>query len=142
MKRLRIVIEPLIAEQWRCRFEQNSSCGAFLQFEGVVRDHNEGKSVTHIDYQCFEPMALFQLEKILDEVNSRWPVQDVLLLHRVGRMNVGETSLLVMLATPHRKESFAAMDYIIDELKKRAPIWKKEGYTDGHSQWVMCHHTH
>ena len=111
-----------------------------LYFEGIVRNHNHGKSVTKIDYEAYEPMCESELNKISDEAMREFPIQHLLIAHRIGMLNVGETSLWVMAFSPHRGEAFSGMQYAISQLKKRVPIWKREHYADGSVDWVRCVH--
>jgi molybdopterin synthase catalytic subunit len=109
--------------------------GAVCLFLGVVRDHNEGRAVVALEYEAYEEMALPLMAEIEAELRRRWPVSDVRLVHRLGALRVGEISVAVAVASPHRAEAFAACREGIDTLKARVPIWKKEFYADG-SRWV------
>jgi molybdopterin synthase catalytic subunit len=99
--------------------------GAAVYFTGVVRGSEEGRDIGAIEYEAFEKMAIHQFELLFQETESRWPVESVRLVHRVGRVKVNEPSLWVEVVAPHRGEAFAACQYLIDEMKKRVPIWKK-----------------
>lgn len=110
-------------------------CGAVLTFLGVVRDHADGKDVSAIDYTCYEEMAEKELDRVVERTMAKHGVPHAAVLHRVGHLEVGEASLGVVVASPHRKEAFACGLEIIDELKKTVPIWKKEFGPDG-SHWV------
>ncbi len=109
--------------------------GALCLFVGVVRDHNAGRRVLHLEYEAYEEMALPLLAEIEAEVRQRWPVSAVRLEHRLGRLEIGEASVAVAVSSPHRAEAFAACRHAIDTLKQRVPIWKKEFYADG-SAWI------
>ena len=109
--------------------------GAVCVFVGVVRNENGGRPVSHLEYEAYEEMALPLMEQIEAETRARWPVTDVRLVHRLGRLQIGEASVAVAVASPHRAEAFAACRYAIDTLKAKVPIWKKEFYADG-SQWL------
>jgi molybdopterin synthase catalytic subunit len=109
--------------------------GAACLFVGVVRDLNRGRAVTAIDYEAYEEMALPLLEEIGAETARLFPVTDVRLVHRLGRLVVGEASVAVAVTSPHRADAFAACRHAIDALKARVPIWKKEHYADG-SEWL------
>ena len=117
--------------------------GAVLVFEGVVRSPSMGKDVLHLEYEAYEPMALAQMEKIVDEAGSRWPLTTACLHHRLGRIEVGETSVIALVSAPHRAEAFEACRHLIERLKADVPIWKKEFFHDG-SVWVgapgTCEH--
>lgn len=109
--------------------------GAIVTFEGVVRDNADGVPVEYLEYEAFEEMALTRLREIADEVRARWGAERVALIHRLGRVEVGATSVLVVVATPHRPEGFDACRYAIDTLKHTVPIWKREVTPDG-ATWV------
>lgn len=99
--------------------------GAVVAFSGVVRGEEAGAPIQAIEYEAFEKMVRRQFGLIFDEVEQRWPVASIRLVHRTGRVAVNEASLWVEVVTPHRGEAFAACQYLIDEMKKRVPIWKK-----------------
>lgn len=99
--------------------------GAVIHFFGVVRGTEEGAPIRAIDYEYFKEMAEHQFHKIFDEVERRWPIELVRLVHRVGPVNAGEPSLWVEVVAPHRGEAFAACQWLIDEMKRVVPIWKK-----------------
>ena len=99
--------------------------GAAVYFTGVVRDSEEQQPITALDYEAFVPMARRQFELIFQEVEKRWPIESVRLVHRIGVVNVNEASLWVEVIAPHRGEAFAAAQYLIDEMKRLVPIWKK-----------------
>jgi molybdopterin synthase catalytic subunit len=109
--------------------------GAACLFVGVVRNENGGRAVSHLEYEAYEEMALPLLEEIAREVAARWPVTQVQLVHRLGRLEIGEPSVAVAITSPHRAEAFEACRYAIDSLKARVPIWKKEFYADG-ARWI------
>ena len=109
--------------------------GSDLIFIGKVRDISRGKSVTHIDYEIYNEMAVKELNKIADEASTNHKVSKIVIIHRYGRVMLGETSILILVSSPHRDSSYQASRYIIDEIKNRVPIWKKEFYNDG-SEWI------
>ena len=104
-------------------------------FVGVVRNENGGREVRYLEYEAYEEMALPLMEEIEREARAKWPVSDVRIAHRLGQIQIGEASVVVAIASPHRAEAFAACRYAIDTLKARVPIWKKEFYADG-SVWL------
>ncbi|HET8655685.1 MAG TPA: molybdenum cofactor biosynthesis protein MoaE [Longimicrobiaceae bacterium] len=114
----------------------SASDGAALLFLGVVRDHNDGRPVGHLDYDAYAVMAERVLGEIVAEASSRWRVGRMAVVHRIGRLGVGEPSVAIAVASPHRAEAYEASRYVIEELKKRAPIWKREGYVDGEERWL------
>jgi molybdopterin synthase catalytic subunit len=105
--------------------------GALCLFLGVVRDSNDGRRVLRLEYEAYEDMALPMMEEIAADARRRFGVGDVRIVHRLGRLEIGEVSVAVAAASPHRAEAFAACRYAIDTLKARVPIWKKEFYADG-----------
>ncbi|MCM8526337.1 MAG: molybdenum cofactor biosynthesis protein MoaE [Lentisphaeraceae bacterium] len=113
--------------------------GGFVSFEGWVRNKNEGKDVTHLEYQAYDALAVKEGEKIIAEALKKFDVLDALVEHRVGDLQIGEIAVVVHVTSIHRGPAFDACEYIIDELKVRVPIWKKEHYTDGNTGWIECH---
>ena len=118
----------------------NDAAGAVVSFEGRVRDHNDGKAVDHLVYESYEKLAAKEAEAILKEARERYPVLEAHCVHRVGRLEIGEVAVWVAVASAHRKEAFDACEFIIDSIKHRLPIWKKETYSDGSYEWVNCRH--
>ena len=111
--------------------------GGTVLFIGTVRDHSEFGEVDMIDYDVYEPMAEKQLRQIEEDVLASWPESRVRLLHRVGRLKVGEVSVAVVVSAPHRAEAFEASRYAIERIKRDVPIWKRERLADGTSRWVQ-----
>jgi molybdopterin synthase catalytic subunit len=109
--------------------------GALCLFVGVVRNENQGRRVERLEYEAYEDMARPLMEEIATETRRRFPVTWVRLVHRLGRLEIGEASVAVAIASPHRDEAFAACRFAIDTLKAKVPIWKKEHYADG-SAWL------
>jgi molybdopterin synthase catalytic subunit len=105
--------------------------GAVCLFLGVVRNENGGRPVRHLEYEAYEEMARPLMEEIAAEAGRRWPVTDVHIVHRLGRLEIGEPSVAVAVAAPHRAAAFEACRFAIDTLKATVPIWKKEFYADG-----------
>jgi molybdopterin synthase catalytic subunit len=105
--------------------------GGVCVFLGVVRNENGGRPVRHLEYEAYEEMALPMMADIADEVRRRWEVTEVRLIHRLGRLEIGEASVAVAVTAPHRGPAFEACRYAIDILKATVPIWKKEFYADG-----------
>lgn len=116
----------------------DTHCGGFTSFEGWVRDHNEGQQVTHLEYEAFEALGVREGEKIMQEARERFGVTQVLCVHRLGDLALKDVAVWVGVAAAHRDEAFKACRYIIDEVKHRVPIWKKEHYVSGDSGWVNC----
>jgi molybdopterin synthase catalytic subunit len=109
--------------------------GGIVVFEGVVRDHARGKQIRYLEYDIYSEMAEQQIRVIVAEAQRRWGIEHVAVAHRFGRLEIGEASVIIVVASPHRAEAFEACRYIIDTLKTTVPIWKKEVATDG-EEWV------
>jgi molybdopterin synthase catalytic subunit len=112
--------------------------GAFVSFEGLVRDHNEGKTVLRLEYEAYGQLCEKEAEKIFQEAYGQFPIIAAKCVHRLGTLDIGETAVWVGVLAAHREAGFNACRYIIDEIKSRLPIWKKEYYADGESGWVAC----
>jgi molybdopterin synthase catalytic subunit len=134
-QRFRIVDGPIDAAEVMRRVEDPGN-GAICVFYGVVRDHAlSGKSTSFLDYEAFGEMAQAKMAEIAAEIRARWGIEHVAMTHRVGRLAVGEPSVVIAVGTPHRKQAFEACEYAIDRLKVEVPIWKKEIGPDG-EEWV------
>jgi MoaE-MoaD fusion protein len=105
--------------------------GAVVIFEGIVRNHSRGRRTLHLEYEAYEEMALKQLESLLDEVLSKYQIREAAIVHRLGHLKIGETSVLIVVASAHRAAAFDACRWLIDTLKRTVPIWKKEFFEDG-----------
>lgn len=114
--------------------------GGYVSFEGWVRDHNEGREVTGLEYEAFEDLAVKEGSRILAEAAKRFPIKHALCIHRVGALGLADMAVWVGVSSAHRGEAFDACRFIIDEVKHRVPIWKKEHYRNGDSGWVNCEH--
>ena len=111
-------------------------CGGVVLFLGTVRDLTDGKVTTALEYEAYSGMAEKKMAEIEQDTRSRWPVAEMALVHRLGRLEVGEVSVAVAVSCPHRAEAFAACRHAIDRLKELVPIWKKENWADGSTEWV------
>lgn len=105
--------------------------GAVCTFDGIVRDNTRGRRTLYLDYEAYHEMALEQMHALAAEALQKFPVRDVALLHRLGRIDVGESSVLIVVASAHRGAAFDACRWLIDTLKRQVPIWKKETFVDG-----------
>lgn len=132
--RMLITDAPLDAERVTAMVT-NTANGGVVTFQGVTRDETGGRSVVRLDYEAYPEMAYKTLQQIFAEVEERWGIADVALAHRIGRLELGEASLVVAVGAGHRAEAFAATMYLVDRLKEIVPIWKKEHFEDG-SVWV------
>ena len=110
--------------------------GAVLLFLGTVRNHADGRSVDGMTYEAYERMATPVLEAIAGEAAERLGTDRVAVVHRVGELAIGDVSVAIAVSSPHRAQAYDASRYVIEEIKKRLPVWKHEHYTDGHSEWV------
>ena len=110
--------------------------GARSVFEGIVRDNNDGLKVKNLEYECYESLAINEGDLILKEAIKKFGVNNATCIHRIGTLEIGDTAVIVLVNSGHRDESFKACRYIIDEVKIRVPIWKKEYYLDGASDWL------
>jgi molybdopterin synthase catalytic subunit len=123
-----------------------SASGACVVFEGVVRDHNEGREVLRLEYEVYAPIALQEGRRILAEAEAGFGPLQAACTHREGLLEIGDLAVVVAVSSAHREEAFQACRFIIDAVKARLPIWKKEYYADGEAHWVNCqrcaHHAH
>jgi molybdopterin synthase catalytic subunit len=125
LRSLLITPDPLDEPTLIAARRMTGGMGAAVYFSGVVRGSEDSQPISAIEYECFRPMAEHQFHQLFDELERRWPVESVRLVHRIGIVKVGEASLWLEIVTPHRGESFAACQWLIDEMKRVVPIWKK-----------------
>ena len=133
---IEITREPLDPEGITSKVRQDTN-GAVVTFLGTTRIFSEGKRVLLLEYEAYEEMAYKKLEEIRREMQAEFGVEDVAISHRIGPVDVGHISLVVAVASPHRKEAFFACHKVVDRVKEIVPIWKKEVFEDG-SRWVAC----
>ncbi len=112
------------------------SCGAIVTLDGFVRQFTKGKETLYLEYEAYQPMALKELEKLVKSAKSQFEIENVGIVHRLGRMEIGETSVIISVASPHRRAAFEACEWLIKELKRTVPIWKKEFYVGG-EVWIQ-----
>lgn len=127
--------EPIRADEARTQLTDHEA-GALVTFEGWVRDHNDGHSVKGLDYEAFKPLAEKEGNRILVEAKDSFPVLSIACVHRTGSLTPGDLAVWIGVTARHRDAAFEACRYIIDQVKKRVPIWKKEHYGEGVSGWV------
>lgn len=118
------------------RAVETGDAGAIVHFLGVVRNNTEGREVSYLEYEAYPPMAEKKMAEIAQEIHEKWGLNRVAMIHRVGRLEIGEVSVAVAVASPHRKEAFEACHYAMNRLKQIVPIWKREVWTDGEEEWV------
>lgn len=133
--RILITSEPLDAESVTALVKSPAN-GGVVTFEGTTRDETGGRTVVRLEYEAYPEMAEKTFRQIFDEVEKRWGITDLAVAHRIGRLELGEASLIVAVAAPHRAEAFAITMYVVDRIKEIVPIWKKEFFEDG-SVWVQ-----
>jgi molybdopterin synthase catalytic subunit len=114
---------------------RTDEAGAVAVFYGVVRNHNRGRRVLYLEYDAYPPMAEKKMREIAAEVRQRWPVTGIAMRHRIGRLEIGEASVVIAVASAHRADAIAACHYAIDRLKEIVPIWKKEVF-EGGEEWL------
>ncbi len=119
-------------------FVTDAGAGGIVTFVGNVRDNTQGRRVVRLEFEAYAPMAISEMRKIAERARQQWPVKRIAMHHRVGALQIGETAVVIALATPHRREAFAACQFAIDTLKETVPIWKKEIFEDG-AVWVAAH---
>ena len=129
-----VTVEPLDADAL-IAFVGAEGDGAVVTFAGLVRDHNQGRRVQFLEYEAYEPLAVRALQRIVDEAKELWPSARLATHHRVGRLEIGEASILIAAASPHRADAFAACRYTIERVKQIVPIWKHEHF-DGGDVWL------
>jgi molybdopterin synthase catalytic subunit len=115
---------------------RRGDCGAVVTFLGTVRELTDGQVTTALDYEAYPSMAEKKMEEIERETRRRWPIGEIMIVHRLGHLQVGEVSVAVAVSCPHRGQAFEACRYAIDRLKETVPIWKKENWADGRTEWV------
>lgn len=115
---------------------QAPDMGAIVIFTGIVRNNFDGRATAYLEYEAYEDMAARVLEQLADEARAQWNTGAIAVHHRVGRLEIGETAVLIVVAAPHRAEAFEAAAQIMNRIKEVAPIWKKEVWADGESEWV------
>ena len=118
------------------RAVEAGDAGAIVHFLGVVRNNTEGREVSYLEYEAYPPMAEKKMAEIAEEILEKWRLDRVAMIHRVGRLEIGEVSVAVAVASPHRKEAFEACHYAMNRLKQIVPIWKREVWADGEEEWV------
>jgi molybdopterin synthase catalytic subunit len=122
--------EPIDSKKW-IESAKRGEDGAVVVFDGIVRNNTNGRKCLYLDYEAYEEMAAKQMRELASEAREKFNVRHVTMIHRLGRLNVGETSVLIVAASAHRAQAFEACRWLIDTLKKTVPIWKKETFADG-----------
>lgn len=118
----------------------DNSSGALVTFEGWIRDHNEGQAVDRLEYEVYRPVVVAEGNKVISEALLQFDISHAVCVHREGLLELSDVAVIVCVSSAHRAAAFDACRYIIDEVKTRLPIWKKEHYSSGKSEWVNCQH--
>lgn len=135
----RITTEPIAPDELN-KFFDDPACGAVATFTGKVRNHHDGHAVASLTYEAHTTMAEKILREIAEEARGNFGIRRLIVVHRVGRLSVGETAVWIGAESPHRDAAFSACRYAIEEIKKRLPVWKKEERVDGTTHWIEgCH---
>ncbi len=129
-----LTTEPIDVGEVARRFVPND-CGATVALDGYVRQFTKGRETLYLEYESYEPMALKEMEKLIAEAHKHFEISLVGIVHRLGRLEIGETSVVISVAAPHRRAAFEGCEWLIKELKRTVPIWKKEIYAGGET-WV------
>jgi molybdopterin synthase catalytic subunit len=134
---MRITTDRIEPDRQRDELRDDRS-GAYAAFEGWIRNHNDGEHVLRLEYEVYEPLAVKEGQKVIEEALKKFPIFRAECVHREGMLEIGDCAVWVGVSSAHRDEAFEACRYIIDQVKIRLPIWKKEHYVDGNSGWVNC----
>ena len=133
-----LVTQEPLDPQGLVKLVRGDESGAVALFYGVVRNHSQGRRVLYLEYDAYPSMAVKKMRQVAEEARSRWSITDMAISHRTGRLEIGETSLLVAVSAPHRREAFEACHFAVDRIKEIVPVWKKEVWEDGQG-WVEGH---
>lgn len=133
---MHVVAAPFETAEFRQELA-DPGCGGYCTFEGWVRDTHQGRSVRGLDYEAYVALVETEGERIIDEAMARYAIKDARCVHRIGTLAVGDLAIWIGVTAAHRDAAFAGCRYLIDEAKRRLPIWKKEHYASGASAWVM-----
>ncbi len=131
----RVTTEPLSVQQVNDLVKRPTD-GAVVTFDGIVRDNFDGRSVRYLEYEAYAAMAEKKLAEIGAEVQQKFAIGAIAMVHRIGRLEIGESSIVIAVAAPHRHAAFEACSYAMDRVKAEVPVWKKEFFTDGADHWV------
>ncbi len=132
----RVTTEPLDVQQVH-NLVKSPADGAVVTFDGIVRNNFDGREVRYLEYEAYTAMAEKKMADIAAEAQNKFAVGDIAMVHRIGRLEIGESSILIAVAAPHRQPAFEACAYAMDRVKEEVPVWKKEFFADGESHWVQ-----
>lgn len=125
--------------EYRGSMPESPGSGGYVCFEGQVRNSNNGRTVTHLEYEVYDALAVKEMHRICEEACERFQLHFARAVHRKGRLEIGETAVIIQVLSRHRKEAFEGCRFIIDRLKSQVPVWKQEFYSDGGHIWAQCH---
>lgn len=131
--------QPIHLPALRESLPKLADCGGYVCFEGIVRDHNHGRKVLRLDYEAYDILAEKELRRISEQALERFGLRFVRAIHRQGNLQIGDTAVVIQVLSRHRREAFDGCRFVIDQIKSRVPIWKREHYDDGTSLWTRCH---
>ena len=132
--------EPILLGKF-FSFSSNPSCGATASFVGMVRDHDEGKRVKKLYYECYPSMADKMIGQLITEASDQWNINEIRVLHRVGTLEIGDVAVAIAVSSAHREEAFQGCRFLIERLKLEVPIWKKQIFEDGTNEWAIYQHS-
>ncbi len=132
----RVTTEPLDVQQIH-NLVKSPADGAVVTFDGIVRNNFAGREVRYLEYEAYAAMAEKKMAEIAAQVQNKFAVGNIAMVHRIGRLEIGESSILIAIAAPHRQPAFEACAYAMDRVKEEVPVWKKEFFADGESHWVQ-----
>ena len=135
MENVAVTTGPLDSDRIVALVARDGGLGAVTTFAGLVRNHNQGRAVTHLEYEAYEPLAVKALEQIRDEATQQWSGVTLAVHHRIGRLEIGEASIVIAAAAAHRADAFAVCRYVIERVKQIVPIWKHE-FFEGGEVWI------
>ncbi len=136
----RLTYETIHQEEFSKQESPSRGRGASVSFFGIVRDENKGRKVTHLIYEAYESLAEVMMDDLLGKAARIWPILDAKILHRLGKVEVGQIAVAIEVSSAHRDEAYRASRFLIDEVKSKVPIWKKEYFEDGIYHWGSCEH--
>jgi len=130
------IVESEISLQDVIAAVDTPEAGAIVTFQGVVRNNSQGRVVSYLEFEGYKPMAERKMQEIAADIYTKWGIDKVAIIHRIGHLDIGEVIVAIAVASPHRSEAFEACQYAIDTLKEIVPIWKREVWEDGTEEWV------
>ncbi|MEZ4742524.1 MAG: molybdenum cofactor biosynthesis protein MoaE [Bdellovibrionota bacterium] len=136
--RFELTDKPIDVKALRSNFCVPAACGGYVAFEGIIRNDNHGKEVIHLEYEVYRELALKELARLTSLAQKEFKLSRVHGVHRFGRLEIGDTAVMIQVAAPHRTECFLGCKFLIDQLKASVPIWKHEFYADGSKAWTRC----